>query len=87
MTQHNENKKFVKIKVIPNAKKSEFAGEMSDGTIKIRVKAIPENGKANVELLNFLEKSTNNQWRLVSWKTNSIKILQEIPSENLNKEE
>ncbi|MBI2688589.1 MAG: DUF167 domain-containing protein [Acidobacteria bacterium] len=31
-----------------------MAGEMADGTLKIRVKAAPEDGKANEELCQFL---------------------------------
>ena len=42
------------IKVIPRAAKTEMAGEMADGTLKVRVKAVPEDGKANDELCYFL---------------------------------
>ncbi len=42
------------IKVIPRSKKSEIVGRMADGTLKIRLKAIPENGEANAELQRFL---------------------------------
>ena len=42
------------IKVIPRAAKTEMAGEMADGTLKVRVKAVPEEGKANDELCHFL---------------------------------
>lgn len=42
------------IKVIPRAEKTEMAGEMADGTLKVRVKAVPEGGKANEELCHFL---------------------------------
>lgn len=42
------------VKVIPRSPRTEFAGEMADGTIKIRVKAVPEDGKANEELCGFL---------------------------------
>jgi len=31
-----------------------MAGEMGDGTLKVRVKAVPEDGKANEELCAFL---------------------------------
>ncbi len=44
----------IQIKVLPRAAKTEFAGEMADGTLKLRVKAVPEDGKANEELLSFL---------------------------------
>lgn len=42
------------IKVIPRADKTEMAGEMADGTLKIRIRAVPEDGKANDELCHFL---------------------------------
>ena len=34
---------IVKIKVIPRAKKTEIIGTMDDGTLKIRIKAVPKN--------------------------------------------
>jgi uncharacterized protein (TIGR00251 family) len=42
------------IKVIPRSPKTEMAGEMADGTLKVRVNAVPEDGKANDELCHFL---------------------------------
>ena len=42
------------VKVVPKARKTEFAGLMADGTTKIRVAAVPEDGKANEELRRFL---------------------------------
>lgn len=42
------------IKVIPRAARTELAGEMADGALKVRVKAVPEDGKANEELCQFL---------------------------------
>ncbi len=44
----------INIKVIPRAEKTEMAGEMAGGTLKVRVKAAPEDGKANEELCRFL---------------------------------
>jgi uncharacterized protein len=46
----------LKIKVIPRSARSEMAGEMADGTLKVRIKAVPEDGKANRELCSFLAK-------------------------------
>ncbi len=43
-----------KIKVIPRSRKTEFAGVIDDGTVKIKVAAVPEDGKANKELCSFL---------------------------------
>ena len=44
----------LKIKVTPRAPRTEFAGEMADGTLKVRVAAPPEGGQANDELCAFL---------------------------------
>ena len=44
----------LKVKVIPRSKKTEFAGEMADGTMKVKVAAVPEDGKANKALCIFL---------------------------------
>jgi uncharacterized protein YggU (UPF0235/DUF167 family) len=42
------------VKVIPRSPRTEFAGELADGTLKIRLAAIPEKGKANDALCAFL---------------------------------
>lgn len=44
------------VKVIPRSSRTQIAGRMDDGTLKIRLKAPPEHGKANAELLSFLAK-------------------------------
>ncbi len=44
----------IRVKVIPRSAKTEIAGTMADGTLKVRVAAPPEKGKANEELLKFL---------------------------------
>jgi len=46
--------KYLRIKVIPGAPKTEIKGEMADGTLKITVAAAPEKGKANAALIKFL---------------------------------
>jgi uncharacterized protein (TIGR00251 family) len=40
--------------VIPKSSKTELAGILPDGTWKVKVAAIPEKGKANRELIEFL---------------------------------
>lgn len=42
------------VKVITRAKKTEIVGRMADGTLKIRLKAVPEHGQANDELVRYL---------------------------------
>lgn len=44
----------LKIKVTPKSGKHEIAGTLADGTIKVRLKAAPEQGKANEELIELL---------------------------------
>ena len=40
----------VDVKVVPRASRSEVAGTMADGSLKVKVSAVPEKGKANEEL-------------------------------------
>jgi uncharacterized protein len=44
----------LRVKVIPRSAKTEMSGEMADGTLKVRVAAPPEKGKANDALCVFL---------------------------------
>lgn len=42
------------VKVIPRAKRSEVIGLMADGALKVKVAAVPEDNKANEELIRTL---------------------------------
>jgi uncharacterized protein (TIGR00251 family) len=44
----------LRVKAIPRSAKTEIVGTMADGTLKIRIAAPPEKGKANEELIRFL---------------------------------
>jgi uncharacterized protein (TIGR00251 family) len=46
----------ITVKVQPRARKTEVAGIMDDGTIRIRVAAPPVEGAANKALIEFLAK-------------------------------
>lgn len=48
----------LKIKVTPSSPKNEITGFMSDGTMKVRIHATPEHGKANAELIGFLSEES-----------------------------
>ena len=44
----------LRVKVIPRSPKSEIAGTMADGTLKVKIAAPPEKGKANDALCALL---------------------------------
>lgn len=48
---------YLQVKVIPKSRATEFVEKMDDETYKIRLKAAPEKGKANDELIKFLSHS------------------------------
>lgn len=41
------------VKVVPNSQKNEIVG-FADSILKVRIKAPPDKGKANEELIDFL---------------------------------
>lgn len=45
---------YIQIKVQPKAGEVKFVEKMDDETYKIKLKAAPEKGKANEELIKFL---------------------------------
>ena len=44
----------LRVKVIPRSAKTEIVGEMADGTLKVKIAAPPEQGRANDALCEFL---------------------------------
>ncbi|MBU0975497.1 MAG: DUF167 domain-containing protein [Patescibacteria group bacterium] len=44
----------LKIRVIPNASRNQIVGWLDDETLKVKIAAPPEKGKANRELITFL---------------------------------
>jgi uncharacterized protein (TIGR00251 family) len=44
----------LKVKVVPASSRSAMAGEMADGTLKVKLAAPPEKGRANEELRELL---------------------------------
>jgi hypothetical protein len=66
----------LRVKVIPRSAKTEIAGEMADGTLKIRIAAPPEKGKANEELVRFLSAHFGvKKVEIVSGHTAALKII------------
>lgn len=69
---------YLRIKVLPKSPKTELTDTLADGTLKIRVAAPPEKGKANVELIKFLARRFNvakENVSIVSGKSDSLKLV------------
>ena len=67
----------IAFRIIPNAKKTEYAGVYGDA-VKIRLSSPPLEGKANAELLRFLSKSlgvSKNEIKIVAGETSRNKLL------------
>jgi len=45
---------MLRVKVIPRSARSEIVGELGDGTLKVKIAAPPEKGRANQELIALL---------------------------------
>jgi uncharacterized protein len=56
LRQEFQQKKFVllSVKAIPRSSQSECAGFLEDGSLRIKVKAAPEGGKANQEICRVI---------------------------------
>jgi uncharacterized protein (TIGR00251 family) len=69
---------MLKVKVAPRSARTEFAGEMADGTLKIQVAAPPEKGRANEVLCAFLARHygvARDQVEVVSGQTAARKLV------------
>lgn len=62
------NEVYIAVKVMPNAPRSTIKGFLEDKTLKVDIKAVPENGKANIELIKLFS-------RIFSLKKENIKII------------
>lgn len=68
----------LQVKITPKSKNTELVETMEDGTLKIRLKAVPERGKANEELIRFLSqhyKVKTDQIKLISGHSSTRKLL------------
>ena len=62
--------------VKPNSSKNEIVGyDESRCAVKINIKAEPEKGKANLELVKFLRKLLKKEVRIVSGLTGHMKVV------------
>lgn len=64
------------LKAIPKAAKTGLAGTDSSGMLRIRLRAVPERGEANKELLRFLTRELGAQVRLIRGATSRTKTVE-----------
>lgn len=63
------------VKVVPNARANSIE-KMKDGSLKVRIKAPPDKGKANDELIDFLAETfgiPKREIHLISGQTSRLK--------------
>ena len=68
----------ITVKVIPRAPKTEVAGLMDDGTLKIRLAAPPVGGAANRALVDFLARALGlpaSQIDIIAGETSERKLI------------
>jgi hypothetical protein len=78
LTDQVKQSGYYRVKVVPNQSATEIKEIMDDGAIKITLKAVPEKGKANQELIRFFAKELalpKNQIRISSGLTNRLKVV------------
>lgn len=80
---HSQSEVYLRVKVVPNAPKNEVIGYMDDGeTLKVKIHAVPEKGKANKELIKFFVQEYSLQDReivIISGKNDRLKLLRVSP--------
>jgi uncharacterized protein (TIGR00251 family) len=56
MVEHlrRDGRVVITLKVIPKSSRNEIAGVMEDGSLKLKITAAPEKGKANAAICDYL---------------------------------
>ncbi len=73
-----EGKITFQVKVVPRASKSELVGFLEDGSLKVKLAAVPEKGKANEELREVLSRTfgvTRKQVEIIAGDTSQRKLV------------
>lgn len=86
---------YIRIKVIPKSSKNQIVDIIEEETefgpqktIKVKLRAVPEKGKANKALIEFLSDSLNvskSQISILSGASSQIKLLKIDSPDTLNK--
>ena len=75
LNEYVENN-LLKIKVIPNSKKTELLEK--EDALRLYLKAVPEKGKANSELVKFFKKKFGLKVEIVKGEKSREKVLKII---------
>lgn len=68
----------LRVKVIPKSATNAIVGFLDEETLKIRVAAVPEKGKANAELKSFLAEEfqvAKENVEIISGETDVVKLI------------
>jgi uncharacterized protein (TIGR00251 family) len=76
-TEFQKNNRIVlRVKVLPRAQKNVIIGLLENNTLKIRIAAKPEHGRANCELIKFLATEFNaNKVKILSGAKEPLKLI------------
>ena len=73
---------YLRVKVLPGSHKNEISEVLKDAdgteTLKIRITAAPQKGKANAELINFLAQHfevAKEKISIISGKNSQLKLI------------
>ena len=71
-----EGRLSLAVKVTPKSSRNEIVGFLDDGTLKLKIAAVPEKGKANAEICAFLAEQfcvSKRQVSIVRGETSALK--------------
>ena len=69
---------LISIRVVPNASKNEVVIDIGSDVVKVKINEVPEEGKANGELIKFFKKELGLKVEIVKGQKNRNKILKLI---------
>lgn len=75
---NSEGRISLTLRVTPKSPKTGWAGRLDDGSWKLRIAAVPEDGKANAELIRFLALEfgvERSSVRILSGETSRVKLV------------
>lgn len=74
----SEGKLTLHIRVVPRSPATVWGGVLADGSVKLKLAAVPEKGKANDELVRFLAREfgvARSQVEIVSGASSHAKLV------------